>query len=202
MNTRDDGPGLLYRVPVYVQVHGNRVVLALDGMTETSARAIKIGGVGASRKGAEGCLIRAFVVRTLDDGYDYLSASEQGLRGDPDTGVIATVILWPVADGNIRAEILHLAAFKAEAGALQANGRREFFIAEEGTEGTIAAADAAAAAARAELGLCTEIHVTFYTSKVAAETHAPGKAVSHFTRGSFVIWYASEHHDTGPAHEA
>ena len=116
MGSRDDGPGVLYRNVVYVQDHGNRVVLVLDGKAEFSPRMIKIGGIGASRKGADGCMIRAFINRTRDEGYDYLAASKDGLRGDPDTGVIATVILWPVADGNIRAENLVLAAFKAVAG--------------------------------------------------------------------------------------
>jgi hypothetical protein len=87
------------------------------------------------------------------------------------------------------------------AGALKANGRSEFFFADDGTEETIEAADAAAAAARTELGLRTEIHVTFYASKGAAETHAMGKTMSYFKRGLFEIWYTSEHHYTAPDHE-
>jgi len=60
----------------------------------------------------------------------------------------------------------------------------------------IAAADAAAAAARAALGLTTEIRVTFYATRAAAEQHAPGKEMSLFERGSVKIIYTSKHHHT------
>jgi hypothetical protein len=119
------------------------------------------------------------------------------------------VYIWEVPDDFVDVEMRVLAVFDGVAGHLKPKNRTEFFAVEEGNEGIIAAADAAADAARVAEGLHTKRCVTIFATEAAAELaaaaaaeRAPGSKVLKFKQGSLKLFYIIELQQTVLAHEA
>jgi len=89
-----NGAGILYRIQLYGRyLSAGGVVLESDGMTDVSIPLIKIGRVKVNSLKRDIDCIHEFFKRALhwELSVRYFPAFEYGLRGHPETGVIAKV---------------------------------------------------------------------------------------------------------------